>query len=67
VQRNCVRTALHFTALGKDEGFFGFCHHKGHDINVKGEIAKFLLSRGANVNTKTKNGITTLHAATYSG
>jgi len=40
------------------ENFFGF-HHKDPDNNVKGEIAKLLLSRGANVNTQTKYGITT--------
>jgi ankyrin repeat protein len=56
------RTALRFTAW-KDGKFFGF-YRKDPDIYVKGEIAKLLLSRGANVNAQTKNGITTLHAAT---
>jgi len=60
------RTALHFTAVDEDGGFFGF-HHKFPDINVKGEIAKLLLSRGANVNAQTQNGTTTLHAATQKG
>ena len=37
------RTALHFTAVDEGGGFFGF-HHKFPDINVKGEIAKLLLT-----------------------
>jgi ankyrin repeat protein len=57
----CGRTPLHFTALGEDGRFV---LHKNPDINVRGEIAKLLSSRGANVNAQTKNGITTLHAAT---
>jgi ankyrin repeat protein len=61
------RTALHFIALGDDGGLLGFLHGKNPDINVKGEIAKLLLSRGANVNAQTKDGITTLHAATENG
>jgi ankyrin repeat protein len=61
------RTALHFTALGEDGGFFGYRHHKVPDINVKEDIAKLLLSRGANVNAQTKNGITTLLVATEKG
>jgi ankyrin repeat protein len=61
------RTALHFTALGEDGGFFPFPRDKGPDINVKGEIAKLLLSRGANVDAETKNGITTLRSATQKG
>ncbi|CAL1682579.1 unnamed protein product [Lasius platythorax] len=61
------RTALHFTALGENGEFFEFHLDKDPDINVKGEIAKLLLSRGANVNARTKNDITTLHAATKKG
>jgi len=63
----CGRTALHFTALDEDGGFFGFHLCKDPDTNVKGEIAKLLLSRGANVNAQTKDGITALHAATQNG
>jgi len=59
----CGRTALYFTALDEGGRFFGF-HHKFPDINVKGEIAKLLLSRGANVKAQTQNVTTTLHAAT---
>jgi ankyrin repeat protein len=58
---------LHFTALDEDERYLVFSCHKNANINVKGEISKLLLSRGANVNARTKNGTTTLHAATYNG
>jgi ankyrin repeat protein len=61
------RTALHFTALGEDEDFFGFVPNTDPVINVKAEIAKLLLSSGANVNAQTKNGLTMLHAATEKG
>jgi len=63
----CGRIALHFTVSGKDREFFGYHVSKDPDINVKGEIAKLLLCCGANVNAQTKNGITTLHAATQKG
>jgi len=61
------RTALHFTALGDDDGFLALLPVKHPDINVKGEIAKLLLCCGANVNAQTGNGITTLHIATEKG
>ena len=61
------RTALHFTAAGKDREFYGVRLSKYPDINVKGEIARWLLSRGANVNAQTKKGKTTLHAASGTG
>jgi ankyrin repeat protein len=60
----CGRTPLHFTALGEDGRFV---LHKNPDDNVRGENAKLLLIRGANVNARTKNGITTIHAATQNG
>jgi len=61
------KTALHFTVLGEDGEFFGFLLGKDPDINVNTEIFKLLLSWGANVKAQTKNGITTLHAATQRG
>jgi ankyrin repeat protein len=61
------RTALHFTALSESEGFFGFLTNEDPDINIKGEIAKLLLSKGASVDAQTKNGVTTLHAAIQKG
>jgi ankyrin repeat protein len=63
----CGRTALHFTALDKSMGLFGYDLHKRPDGNVRGEIAKLLLIRGANVNAETKKGLTALHAATENG
>jgi len=60
----CGRTALHFTALSQDRTFLLY---KDTDINLKGEIAKLLLSWGANVNGQTKKGVTTLHFATQKG
>ncbi|XP_067623198.1 ankyrin-3-like [Eurosta solidaginis] len=63
------RTALHFTALSESEDFFGFGFrtNKDPDTNIKGEIAKLLLSKGANVDAQTKNGVTALHTATQKG
>ena len=60
----CVRTALHFTALSQDRRFLLY---EDTDNNVKGEIAKLLLSWGANVNAQTKKGVTMLHVATQEG
>ncbi|XP_067625980.1 ankyrin-3-like [Eurosta solidaginis] len=61
------RTALYFTALSESDGFFGCLTNEDPDINIKGEIAKLLLSKGANVDAQTKNGVTTLHTATQKG
>ena len=58
------RTALHFTALSEDRGLFGLFFDKDPDIYVNGEIAELFLSKGTNVNPKTKNGVTTLYVAT---
>ena len=41
--------------------------YKDPDTYVKGEIAELFLSKGTNVNLKTKNGVTTLHVATQKG
>ncbi|TGZ53653.1 uncharacterized protein [Temnothorax longispinosus] len=60
------RTALHFTALSESKGFFENFTNKDPDT-IKGEIAKLLLSKGANVDAQTKNGVTTLHAAIQEG
>lgn len=60
------RTALHFTALSENEGFFRFSRDDP-DFNIKGEIAELLLSKGANVDVKNKCGLTTLHAAVQNG
>ncbi|XP_076655935.1 uncharacterized protein LOC143360718 isoform X2 [Halictus rubicundus] len=61
-------TALHFTALSEGDGrFFGLYLDKKPNIHVKGEVAALLLSKGANVNAKTKNGLTTLHNAVKNG
>ncbi|XP_043469266.1 ankyrin-1-like [Leptopilina heterotoma] len=64
-------TALHFTALRKNNSNCSFDDSsKDYDSNfdsISGEIAKFLLSKGANVNSETKNGVTVLHAASHYG
>ncbi|CAG9765618.1 unnamed protein product [Ceutorhynchus assimilis] len=72
------RTALHFTALTFRHDFssqfidnfldnnFNF-DNRNLDDNIKGEIAKLLLSKGANVDVQTKHGVTTLLASTLKG
>ncbi|CAG9765617.1 unnamed protein product [Ceutorhynchus assimilis] len=71
---NYGRTALHFTALTFADDFssqsidiyldnFNFDNGKPDNI-IKGEIAKLLLSKGANVDVQTKNDVTTLLAST---
>jgi ankyrin repeat protein len=49
--------------LAKMANFFDFIIK----IQIFMSREKLLLSRGANVNAQTKNGITTLHAATQKG
>ena len=55
-------TALYFTAIGKYKGT-AYAQYK----NVKGQIAKLLLSKGAYVNARVNDGTTTLHAAICKG
>ena len=61
------RMPLHFIILDKENKRFGFPVREGPRINAKGEIAKLLLSRGADVNTRLKDSMTVLHAAIDQG
>jgi hypothetical protein len=58
---------LYFTALGEVRKSFIFRRCELPDSNVRGEIARMLLSGGANVNAETGSGETALHAATKNG
>ena len=60
-------TALHYTVLNKHAELPRSRHDNDPDINVKEEIARLLLSRGANANARTTRDMTVLHAATYIG
>ena len=61
------RMPLHFVVSDEAERGFECCSLKDPDVDVKGEVAKLLLSWGANANTRVRNRMTMLLAATDKG